>query len=327
MLRAKAIKHHKGETKVRDKILSSTDAVGKLASIPVITQTVNAINKTSLGRKTLDRTLGIHPDAKLPEYKSKTARKLLAKQNKTSTSNSKVALFTTCYHNYSEPKVAEDLIAVFEHNNISVALLEEEKCCGMPKLELGDLQSVEKLKDANIPVLIKLIDQGYDIVGPVPSCVLMFKQELPLMFPDDADVQRVKAHMYDPFEYLMAKHKQEELKTDFNKSLGKIFYHASCHLRVQNMGLKTRDLLSLVPDTTLEVLERCSGHDGTYGVKSEFHEIAKKICRPVVTKLKKSEADYYTSDCSIAGHHIANVMDDQSQATHPMSLLRIAYGI
>ena len=93
------------------------------------------------------------------------------------------------------------------------------------------------------------------------------------------------------------------------------------------MGLKTRDLLSLIPDTTLEVLERCSGHDGTYGVKTEFHEIARKICRPVVTKLKKSEADYYSSDCSIAGHHISNVLDDQSQAIHPMSLLRIAYGI
>lgn len=327
MLRAKAIKHRQGDTKTRDKILSSTDAVGKLASIPVVTQVVNAVNQSSLGRKALDKTLGIHPDAKLPEYQSKTARKLLSRNNSTPNSNSKVVLFTTCYHNYIEPQVAEDLVAVFDHNNITVSLLEKEQCCGMPKLELGDLEGVEKLKQANIPLLIKWIDQGYDIVGPVPSCVLMFKQELPLMFPDDADVQRVKSHIYDPFEYLMTKHKKDELKTEFKKPLGKVFYHASCHLRVQNMGLKTRDLLSLVPDTSLEILERCSGHDGTYGVKSEFHEIARKICRPVVTRLKKSEADYYSSDCAIAGHHIANVLDDQSQSTHPMSLLRLAYGI
>lgn len=327
MLRAKAIKHRDGETKTRDKVLSSTDTVGKLAGIPVVTQMVNSFNKTSFGRKTLDKTLGIHPQAKIPVYQSKTARKLLSKNKSDLNTQSKVALFTTCYHNYIEPNVAEDLVKVFEHNKVSVSLLEKEQCCGMPKLELGDLEAVEKLKDANIPVLIKWIDQGYDIVGPVPSCVLMFKQELPLMFPDDADVQRVKAHMFDPFEYLMAKHKQGELNTEFPQTLGKVFYHASCHLRVQKIGLKTRDLLSLVPDTTIEVLERCSGHDGTYGVKTEFHEVARKICRPVVTKLKKSEADYYSSDCSIAGHHISNVMDDHSDATHPMSLLRKAYGI
>ena len=125
------------------------------------------------------------------------------------------------------------------------------------------------------------MEQGYDIVAPIPSCVLMFKQELPLMFPQDADVQRVKARVFDPFEYLMLRHRAGLLRTDFKAAqLGKVSYHVPCHLRVQNIGLKTRDVLRLVPGTTVDVIERCSGHDGTYAVKSEFRDAAVKIGAP-----------------------------------------------
>ena len=164
----------------------------------------------------------------------------------------------------------EDLTTVFEHNGIPVKVVGKEKCCGMPKLELGDLETVEKYKDFNIPQLKSLIDEGYDIVAPIPSCVLMFKQELPLMFPEDADVQAVKEHIFDPFEYLMLRHKAGLLRTDFTQKLGKVSYHVPCHLRVQNIGLKTRDVLRLVPETTVDVIERCSGHNGTYAVKKEY---------------------------------------------------------
>ena len=253
----------------------------------------------------------------------------LAKQSiaKNAQLENKVALFVTCYNNYNEPSIAEDLVKVFEHNQIAVSIMEKEQCCGMPKLELGDLDAVAKLKDANISTMVDWIDQGWDIVAPVPSCVLMFKQELPLMFPDDESVQKVKQHIFDPFEYLYRRYKNDQFNTEFKINLGKIFYHAACHLRVQKIGLKTRDILSLIPDTQLEVLERCSGHDGTYAVKSEFHEISMKICRPVVNKLKKSEANYYSSDCPMAGHQISNGLKDESEPTHPMTLLRIAYGL
>ncbi|MEM8844327.1 MAG: heterodisulfide reductase-related iron-sulfur binding cluster [Pseudomonadota bacterium] len=329
MLRAKAVKYKNGDTKKRDKILSSTDAVGKLAGIPVITQITNAVNSSTSGRKILSKVLGVHPDAKVPTYHSTTARKTLNKQALTADiqAKDKVALFVTCYNNYNEPGIAEDLVKVFMHNDIAITIMEKESCCGMPKLELGDLEAVEKLKDKNIPIMVKWIEEGWNIVAPVPSCVLMFKQELPLMFPDDERVQLVKEHIFDPFEYLFIKYKDGELKTDFNEELGKIFYHASCHLRVQKIGLKTRDVLSLIPNTELEVLERCSGHDGTYAVKQEYHDISMKICRPVVNKVKKSEANYYSSDCPMAGHQIANGLDDESEPKHPMSLLRIAYGL
>ena len=333
MLRAKAVQFKQQGASFRNKLLTSTDTVGKLAGIPVVVQTVNAANRSKPMRKMLESTLGVHADAVVPEYHSKTLRKRLAGHKSTATAEAgettkgKVALFATCYGNYNEPHVGEDLVAVFEHNGIPVTVAEKEQCCGMPKLELGDLESVETAKNANIPVLARLVDEGWDIVAPVPSCALMFKQELPLMFPDDEQVQKVKEAMYDPFEYLMLRHKEGKLKTDFKEPLGKIAYHVACHLRVQNIGMKTRDLLQMVQDTEVMPIERCSGHDGTYAVKKEYHDISMKIARPVVNKVKQAEADHYSSDCPMAGHQIENGLRDGSRPEHPLSLLRKAYGI
>jgi Fe-S oxidoreductase len=196
----------------------------------------------------------------------------------------------------------------------------------MPKLELGDLEAVRRARDVNIPQLIDWVSRGWDIVTPIPSCTLMFKQELPLMFPDDADVQKVRDATFDPFEYLMLRHKAGHLKTEFRQRLGKISYQVPCHLRVQNIGLKTRDILALVPETEIDVIERCSGHDGTYAVKKEFHDISLKIARPIVNKVTKAGTDHFISDCPMAAEQVARSIDGQ-QAGNPMNLLRAAYGI
>jgi Fe-S oxidoreductase len=147
------------------------------------------------------------------------------------------------------------------------------------------------------------------------------------MFPGDEQVIKVKQAMFDPFEYLMLRHREQRLNTEFKQPLGKISYHVACHQRVQNIGLKTRDVLSLIPDTEVLPIERCSGHDGTYTVKSEFHDNAMKICKPVVNRVKQAGNDYYTSDCVMAGHHIEAGLADGSKPVHPMTLLRIAYGL
>jgi Fe-S oxidoreductase len=334
MLRAKAIKYKQGKTKPRDKILSNTDGVGSLAGIPVVSGVVNATNRSTVGRKMLDSVLGVHPEARVPEYHSNTLRKQLksrigrhAEGEPAGPTTGKVALFTTCYNNVNEPDIGMDLVSVFEHNGIPVTIPSKEKCCGMPKLELGDLEAVERAKDFNIPILERLLDDGWDIVAPIPSCVLMFKQELPLMFPDDASVQKVKESVYDPFEYLMLRHKHGKLSTDFKQPLGTVAYHAPCHPRVQNIGQKTRELLSLIPDTKVEIIERCSGHDGTYAVKKEFYEYSMKIVRPVVNKVKQAKPDHYGSDCPMAGQHIGHALADGSRPEHPLTLLRMAYGI
>src|SRR5437763_133129 len=171
------------------------------------------------------------------------------------------------------------------------------------------------------------VEAGYDLVAPIPSCVLMFKQELPLMYPEDAQVRAVAGRFYDPFEYLMARHQAGLLRTDFKAPLGKVSYHVPCHLRVQNLGLKTRDVLRLVPGTTVEAIERCSGHNGTYGVKREFRAASMRIGRPVVQRVESAAADHYSSDCPMAGEQIASGLAAARLPEHPLRLLRIAYGL
>ena len=324
-------------TRFRDTTLASTDRNGSLAGIPVVVKVVNALNKSEGFRKVLERQLGVHHDAWVPDFTSKQFRKTAVASTAHPVRDGqrtpgKVAVFATCYVNYNEPGIGHDLLKVLEHNAIPYVLVEKEACCGMPKLELGDLDGVAELKARNIPKLAALARAGYAILAPIPSCGLMFKQELPLMFPQDAEVAAVKAAMFDPFEYLVARNKDGLLSTDFATPLGNVSYHVACHLRVQNVGQKTREMLSMVPQTTVHTVERCSGHAGTWGVKKEFHETAMKIGRPVFRQMAEhpaGETNWVASDCQLAGHHIAQGMQGKADGklAHPITLLRMAYGL
>jgi len=342
MLRAKAVRAKKEGIGLRAKVLAATDTVGAIAGIPVIVEIVNAVNHSAPGRALLDKVLGVDPGAPLPQYYARSARARLKRlgtsarpmsvdqgrsAQATPETTGRVALFATCYGNRNEPALDEDLVAVFEHNGIEMALLPKERCCGMPRLELGDLEAVAQLKEANIPQLAAAVAAGYDLVAPIPSCVLMFKQELPLMYPDEAAVKEVAAHIFDPFEYLMLRHAAGLMRTDFKGELGKVSYHVACHLRVQNLGLKTRDVLKLIPGTTVDVIERCSGHNGTYGVKKEFRAASVKIGRPVAQRIESARADHYSSDCPMAGHQIESILSEKRAPQHPLKLLRLAYGL
>jgi Fe-S oxidoreductase len=333
MLRAKAAANRRDGVDTGAKILSSTTAVGKLATIPVVVNAVNALNRSPTARKLLEKTLGVHRDARVPAYARPTARKRLkhldgaGPAQAAGRTRGKVALFATCYCNYAMPEPVEDLAAVLRHNGIAVTLVAREVCCGMPKFELGDLDAVAKYKQTNIPALAAAIRDGYDITAAIPSCILMFRQELPLMFPDDADVQLVKRHVFDPFEYLWLRHQAGLLDTTFKQRLGTIAYHAPCHQRVQNIGPKTRDVLALVPDTEIQMIERCSGHDGTYGVKAHTYAFARKIAKPVEARVSQIAPAHFASDCPMAASHIAHGLGDNPRAESPISLLRQAYGI
>ena len=333
MLRAKAVHFRKEGARLRDRVLTSTDTTFGLATIPLVDVTVNALNRNATFRKALESSFGIHHEAPVPEFHSNTLRKRVKPMVKNleprpvGDTTGKVALYATCYGNYNSPEIGVDFVKVFQHNGIHIDIVPKEKCCGMPKLELGDLETVQKLKEANIPVLAKLVDEGYDLVAPIPSCVLMYKQELPLLFPEDADVQKVKAAFFDPFEYLWLRHKGGALNTEFPNAMGDIAYQVACHQRVQNIGLKTRDVLNLVPDTVVTAQERCSGHDGTYAIKQETRDKSVKIARAVVRKVDQQEPDHFTSDCPMAATHIANLSEKVDRAEHPMTLLRMAYGL
>ncbi|RVT50081.1 (Fe-S)-binding protein [Rubrivivax albus] len=339
MLRAKAQKFKRGEVKAGEKFLASTDTHGSFAGIPIVVQVVNAINKTTFARKQMDKHLGVHPDAWMPELATQRFRWGAQKSPSNVVTNGertpgKVAIFSTCYVNYNEPGIGHDLLKILAHNDIPYVIVDKESCCGMPKLELGDLDAVAEHKAANMPVLAKYAKEGYAILSAVPSCTLMFKQELPLMFPDCAETQAVKAAMFDPFEYLVARHKDGLLKTDFKSALGKVSYHIPCHGRVQNIGRKTEDMFKLIGQTVqvqLNTVERCSGHAGTYGVKTPTHPVAMKIGKPVFRAMAKDEPDVISSDCALAGHHIAQGMAQAGTPAkalaHPLTLVRQAYGL
>jgi glycerol-3-phosphate dehydrogenase subunit C len=335
MLRAKAAKFRRHGAGFRDRLLSATDAMGKLAAIPVVAQTVNTVNKLPLARSLMEKTLGVHRERQLPPYASTKFRSSAARSKPLAARDGKntpgkVAIFSTCYVNYNEPGLGHDLLALLEHNEVSYVLVEKEACCGMPKLELGDLEAVAQLKEKNIPPLAKLARAGYAILTPVPSCTLMFKQELPLMFPQDAEVKAVQDAMFDPFEYFVMRAKDGLLKTDFKQPLGKVSYHIPCHSRVQNMGQKTREALEMVPGTQVTTVERCAGHDGTWGVKREYFDNSMKIGRPVFRMMAEPGPDYVSSDCPIAGRHILQGMGEsagKAEKAHPLTLLRKAYGL
>jgi len=335
MLRAKAQDYRKNKAPVSRRLLSATTTIGKVATLPVVVQLANKVSNSKTGRKMMDKTLGIHPDALVPKYVRPTLEKRAANLEQANPAEArqvgrtrgKVAIFGTCYGNYNRPELGEDLIRILQHNGIVTHVVQSSVCCGMPKLELGDLASVEKLKQSNIPILAKLVDEGWDILTPIPSCTLMFKQELPLMFPEDADVAKVREHSFDPFEYLSLRQKGGAMNTEFPVTLGKIAYHAPCHQRVQNIGPKTKEILNLIPDTEIKMIERCSGHDGTYGVRKETYDLSRKIARPVVNRIKKVEPDFVSSDCPLAGDHLEHGLKSGQPAQHPISLLRKAYGI
>ena len=337
MLRAKAQKFKNGQTSFRDKLLSSTDALGKLSSIPVVVQTINAVNTNKVTRSVMDKKLGIHKDRQLPKYAGKTFRSQLPEVGAASPQEGqrtpgKVAVFVTCYVNYNEPNIGDDLFKVLEHNQISVVAVQKEACCGMPKLELGDLDAVKSLKEKNIPQMVKYAREGYALMTSVPSCTLMFKQELPLLFPDDEDVRLVAKAMFDPFEYFVMRDRDGLLNKDFKESLGQVSYHVPCHLRVQNIGLKTKEMLERVPGTTVNTVERCSGHDGTWGVKKEYYADSMKIGRPVFRQMNEESPNYISSDCAIAATHIVQGIEEkhgvsEAKKRHPITLLRIAYGL
>lgn len=358
MLRAKVVRfeQHKGAT--RDRLITSTDMIGKAATLPLVNPVVNALTRHGGARWLLERTLDIHKHAPLPRYTRPTLRQRFTPernldkqrvparapasieqaptigQGPTPSANAggKAILFSTCYCNFNEPDIGASLYRVLRHNDVDVRFARSEHCCGMPKLELGDLRSVDRQTQHNIQVLYPLAQAGWSIIAAVPSCVLMFRQTLPTLYPHDEQVRAVADAFCDPFEFLQRLHRRGRLNLEFRRGLGTVSYHVACHQRAQGIGPRTQQILELIPDTTVKRIERCSGHNGTYAVKKESHDIANRIAAPVVTRVTGHDPDHLGSDCPMAGRHIearVTATDPHSELTsrHPLQLLCMAYGI
>ncbi len=327
MLRARMVRYRNGGVGWGMRLLASPETLGRVAALPLLRPVINAAMRSGF----LRRLAGVHPDAVLPPYQRNTVRRLFRNrvmaQPVPAPSDAAVVLFASCYGNYQEAGLIADLIAVFEHNGITVVLTEQERCCAMRHLEMGDLAAVERSRDMNIPMLADWVEHGWSIVAPVPSCGYLFRQGLPSLFPSDPRVRKVAGALFDPFEYLAMRHDKGCLKTDFRHPLGVVLYQQPCHLEAQRIGMQSCAILSLVPQTHVEPMVRCCGHGGSHAIRAVSHRAALAMATPIVERIRQIIPEHYCSDCPMAGRQLESGLADGSRAEHPVTLLRRAYGI
>ncbi|MBI3620835.1 MAG: anaerobic glycerol-3-phosphate dehydrogenase subunit C [Nitrospirae bacterium] len=327
MIRAKAVTAKRRGLSWRDRLLSETDLLGKLNSR--LAPLVNWFSRTRPVRIVMEWVLNIHRDRRLPPYVVTTFPQLFLSRRQAKQTGvpaqaaGKVALFSSCLVNYSYAEVGRAAVDVLEHNGVQVEL-PVQQCCGMPSMSVGDVNGAVEKARANVAALLPWIDRGYRIVTPMPSCSLMLKKEYPFLL-GTPDAQRVADQTSDLCEYLMQLHKDGRLRTDFVKPGGTIAYHLPCHLRDQKLGYKSRDLMALIPGTTVQVMEWCSGHDGTWSMQKEYFPLSLKIGKKVFDQVAEAQPDLVVSDCSLAGNQITQATG--KTVGHPIEVLRRAYGI
>ncbi|HET6369614.1 MAG TPA: heterodisulfide reductase-related iron-sulfur binding cluster, partial [Nitrospiria bacterium] len=311
-----------GKTSFRDRFFSDTDRVGRLSArfAPLI----NWGNRTRWVRRLLHRFLGIHKDRILPPVQSVPFEKWSENRgdDKPESPRGRVALFHTCFVNYNDPDIGKDALAVLKKNGIEV-ISPQQQCCGMPFFDIGDLEAARTKARSNLAAFRPSIEAGCDIVALMPTCSLMLKKEYPFLLGEEA--RPLAERTFDVCEYLMRLHKEERLALDFRQPIGRIAYQIPCHLRDQNIGYKSRDLLQLIPETRVQVIERCSAHDGTWGIKTEYFESSLRTARPLFRDIEESGADAVATDCPLAGNQIEQ--GTGRRPLHPIQLLRKAYGI
>ena len=248
----------------------------------------------------------------------------------------KAVLYATCFSNWNDAAIGEATRQVLAHNGVEVEVL-HPACCGMPYMEQGDLAEVTKRAKQVAAALLPYVDKGWDIVAPVPSCALMMKFEWPLICPDDADIKRLDEATRDASEYVMEIARKEGLVEGMSAVTEPVTLHIACHARAQNMGAKAAEMLRLLPQAKVNVVERCSGHGGSWGVKKEFFEVGMKVGKPVIRNAAKHDpegAGYIVSECPLAGMHIRQGVEEAEgrtapppQAAHPIQLIARAYGL
>ncbi len=322
MLRARAAQAKKDGVSLQDRFLGNTALVGKLGSLTAPLS--NWANEWTAHRIFLQAVVGIHKDRNLPRFHRETFSKWFAKRPPARfTPQARVALFATCPVEYNNPAVGKATVAVLERNRVEVTL-PAQRCCGMPYLDGGAVAEAEALIRDNVRTLAAAVREGREIVVPGPTCSYMLKQEYPWLDSSE-DAKLVAAHTRDLFEYLMGLYTRGKLDTAFSRSPGKIAYHLPCHLKAQNLGTKSADLLRLIPGIEVEVIERCSGVDGTWGLKREYYELSLKVAEPLFKGIRAARPDHIATDCPLAALQIAQGAGKAPQ--HPVQILAEAYGL
>ena len=322
-LRYKAWKFKKEGAGIIDKLMVNTDLNGKLNVGPQA-NLVNKLMNVKPVRVVLENFMGIDQRAKLPKFNTQSFASWFRKNRRpVKGENGRVVLFSTCLLDYNFLEKGIALVRVFEKNDVYIELTEHE-CCGIPYFDIGDLDSAKEKAKRNVEKLKPYVKAGFDIVVPIPTCALQIKYEYPLLLPDDPDAKEVAERVYDVHEYLWKLNEEGKFNKDFKVSMGTIAYHIPCHLKSLNVGYKGVALLRLIPDTKVRIVDRCSGHDGTFGVKKETFDYAYKVGSRLFDELKSQPADLYVSDCPLASHMIE--LGTGKIPLHPLEVLYRAYG-
>jgi Fe-S oxidoreductase len=313
----------------RDRLLIMTDVIGRLGSATA--SLTNRLLGNRLVRRLLERVMGIHRDRQLLHFSQETFSRWFGRRTKTAIVDPpirKVALFASCLVNFQATDVGKATVQVLEKNGVQV-VVPEQRCCGMPSFDIGDTQAIQQAARSNVASLYPLVADGYDVVVPTASCSLMLKREYPELSRDEK-TKRVAERTFDVCEYLMAMKKTGQLATDFTQSPGRVAYQIPCHLRDQNIGFKSRELMECA-GAQVEVIEQCSGHDGAWSAKTEFFQLSMKIAGKAVRAIEHTQADLVASDCPLAGLQLdqagASAHAGGKNVQHPIQIVRDAYGL
>ncbi len=321
MARAKAQQVRKNGVPLADKLLGNPDLVGKLgtATAPL----ANWANENALNRKLMESTLGIHKDKKLPPFAAQTFGAQFAAKRSTPPREpaAKVAFFSTCYVNYNQPEIGTDTLEVMAQNNVDLSFA-YERCCGMPLWHNGDMDGAIEAAKHNVAYLLPSIDAGRIVVATNPTCSQMIRVEYPRLL-GTGEAKRVAAQTMDPMEFLAKLAGEGKLNKNFKSGAGNLSYHMPCHLRAQNVGYKTRDVLSLLPDTQVRVIEECSGHDGTWAMKKENFQQSLKWGNRAFQQMAEGDSKVTCSDCPLAAIQIEQ--GNGRRPLNPMQILARSY--
>ncbi len=345
------LRHRAAETKAKGGVpfvqgqLARMDRNGKVIAPVAGLANWGSKKSNKLTRPVLEKVTGIDVRAELPKFAGKTFMMRARSEDKAGTLTvnkvapgygRKVAIFATCFVNYNNPGVGEAARRVLAHNGVETRPT-YPGCCGMPYLEGGDLEKVAEQARKVSAELKLLIDEGYDIIALTASCGLMLKSEWLLLLPDDETVKAVARATFDIDEYIVAIAKKEGLVSGMTPVEGGVTAHLACHARAQNMGPKSAEMMRLIPDTRIDVVERCSGHGGTFGVMKETFDVAMKVGKTAARNVSKTGNRFVTSDCPLAAKHLVHGIEALNGepaagkplpiAQHPIEIIARAYGL
>jgi len=336
MLRYRAAELRRGGDGLKGQ-LGETDRNGKLARLAAPLANWATDTSSTVTRWAMEKTAGIDRAAALPKFHRQTfvlrAMAAAPAANPEAPAHGrKAVLYATCFVNYNDPDIGTATRAVLARNGVATHVV-YPSCCGMPQLERGDLARVAESARRIAAELAPWIEDGYDIIALIPSCALMLKFEWPLLEPDNGDVKRLAEATYDLSEYVVDIAKREGLAPGLQPLDGGVALHLACHARAQNMGPKAAEMLRLIPGADLAVIERCSGHGGSWGVMKKNFDTALKVGRPVARQAAEAAKPYVASECPLAAVHIRQGIERAAEsgpvppALHPIQLIARAYGL